>query len=219
MDFVIGADVWKGRWVGAGLDADGIRWIRSFDTFAALLREDRDNSTVIGVDIPIGLPENGRRECDLEGRQRLGRRRATLFLTPPRPVLTAATYAEARRTAVALTGHSVSAQSFALRSKILEVEPFAAADARIHEVHPELAFASMSGAPLASAKTTWTGQMERRRLLAAEGLRIADDVGAAGAAAPDDIIDAVAVAWTARRIAAGIAERIPPSGSGPAIWS
>jgi len=71
-------------------------------------------------------------------------------------------------------------------------------------------FAELAGAPLDAAKKTWAGQQQRRRLLGREGVLPPDDLGAAGAfAAPDDVLDAAAVAWTARRIASGQARSLP----------
>ena len=123
----------------------------------------------------------------------------------------------ARQRAMSLTGKSVSAQAFALRAKILEVDGFAG-DPRLREVHPELSFAAMAGAVVAEAKTSWNGLMRRRQLLAQQGLAVPDRVEDAPTAAPDDILDAVAAAWTAMRVDAGRAERIGEPGPEPAIW-
>jgi hypothetical protein len=85
-----------------------------------------------------------------------------------------------------------------------------------------VSFALMNeGKPLRFAKKCWGGQQERLRLLTANGIRIPDDLPAEVAAIPaDDLIDACAAAWSARRIDQGQARRFPAEGPGPdAIWA
>jgi predicted RNase H-like nuclease len=59
------------------------------------LTETLPDAAILGNDIPIGLPESGRREADLAARPRLGARRNSVFFTPPRAVIEVATHAEA----------------------------------------------------------------------------------------------------------------------------
>jgi len=136
-------------------------------------------------------------------------------MTPPREALLAPTYADARRLLP-----SLSAQSYALRRKILEVD--AALTDRIFEVHPEVSFATLAGAHLLHPKRTWNGLMERRRLLAEAGIELPADLPGCDAAA-DDVLDAAAVAWTAARKARGEARTLPAEppltgGRAVAIW-
>jgi predicted RNase H-like nuclease len=72
----------------------------------------------------------------------------------------------------------------------------------LYEVHPELSFAALAGAPLPDSKHTPAGLAARRDLLARAGITLPPKV--AGAAA-DDLLDAAAVAWSVLRIAAGTA--------------
>ncbi len=64
----------------------------------------------------------------------------------------------------------------------------------------------------------------RRALLAGAGIDLPDEPGRAGRAAPDDVLDAAAAAWSARRIASGCAcsvlEHPPRDGGGRpvAMW-
>jgi predicted RNase H-like nuclease len=92
-------------------------------------------------------------------------------------------------------------------------------------VPDEISFAELNGGrPVAAGKKTWNGQMTRRALLAAAGIRLPDDLADAGAVPPDDILDAAAVAWSARRIGSGQASSLPrpPQSGGTglpiAIW-
>jgi predicted RNase H-like nuclease len=93
------------------------------------------------------------------------------------------------------------------------------------EVHTEVSFAALAGAPLAHRKASWAGAEERRALLAAAGVHLGRDLGAAGAAAVDDVLDAAVVAWSARRVALGTARSHPdppqraPDGWPAAIWA
>jgi predicted RNase H-like nuclease len=163
-------------------------------TFAQLLGE-LPTAAAIGVDIPIGLPRDGVRAADIAARAFVGLRQGSVFPTPPCAALDAATYTEARRLLP-----SLSAQSFALGRKILEVE--AALEERVFEVHPEVSFAALAGRHLPYSKRSWNGQTERRRLLASAGIDLPDELSA-GQAAADDVLDAAIAAWSAARWARG----------------
>ncbi len=73
-------------------------------------------------------------------------------------------------------------------------------------MHPELAFGAMAGAPLAHSKHTPAGRDLRRELLGRFGLV----VPRVPLAPVTDALDAVAVAWSAWRIATGRAVLVPP---------
>jgi predicted RNase H-like nuclease len=94
------------------------------------------------------------------------------------------------------------------------------------EAHPELSFAAMAGAPLRDSKSTWAGAVRRRQLLMAQGIDLDGDLGLSGLrVGVDDVLDAAAVAWTARRVADGGARRLPAEterfsdGVDCAIWT
>src|SRR5579859_2437139 len=86
------------------------------------------DAQVIGVDVPIGIPEAGGRAADEAARRFVGPRASSVFTTPVRRALEAPTYAEARALATELTGKSISAQSYALRHRILEIDGYAHED-------------------------------------------------------------------------------------------
>jgi predicted RNase H-like nuclease len=154
---------------------------------------------VVGIDMPLGLLADDWREADALARRALGRRGVTVFAIPPRLVWEQPTYAEANRTCREFTGKGLSAQTWGLRGKLLEADSYRRkSPARLYEVHPELAFAALSGTPLQESKHTPAGLAARRQLLAQAGLTLpARIVGAA----ENDLLDAAAVAWSARRIA------------------
>ena len=163
---------------------------------------------VATVDIPIGLSEGGARACDRAARSMLGPRRSSVFPAPARAVLGAVTYEEACARSEAASGKRISKQLFNILPKIREAdEALARRPAtrdRIFESSPELSFAVLAGAPLRANKHTAAGRAERLEALR-HGL---PDVEAAAIATPsgaqaDDVLDALAGAWTARRVVAG----------------
>lgn len=186
---------------------------------------------VVAVDMPIGLAPDGRRACDRLVRPLLGPRRASLFEPPPLDLLDAVDHATANAAAKERFGRGISKQAWFLVPKIREVRALAEATAgsvSLFETFPELGFAALAGEPLAEAKSTWTGLARRIALLADVGLDIPADVGAAGATAPDDVVDATVLAWSALRIATGCASCRPtetsrhgprsPTDGTPTIW-
>ena len=158
---------------------------------------------VTGIDMPLGLLADGWRTADLLARRALGRRGSSVFAIPPRPVWREPCYADANRRCRELTGRGMSAQAWGLRGKLLEADLFRRdANLPLYEVHPELSFAALAGAPLEDSKHSPHGLAMRRTLLAEAGIVVPPRVPGA---AEDDLLDAAAVAWSARRIAAGTA--------------
>lgn len=150
-----------------------------------------------------------------------------MFVTPVREALAAPDHRTAGERSRELTGAGISIQSFALKPKLLEVDRWVRdARQRVVEVHPEVSFAELAGAPLADSKRTWAGAERRRRLLADAGVTLSGELGEAGRrAGVDDMLDAAVAAWTARRVATGaaVARPDPPEvfsdGWPCAIWS
>lgn len=201
MTRVLGVDGARGGWVGALVVGDRVTWRRLPDIGAALATD----VEVIGVDMPIGLPARGRRECDLLAKQALGAAHPRVFLTPPRAVLDCAAYEEAGAMHRELVdGHGMSKQSWNLVPKIREVDAVAE-DPRLVEVHPELSFVQLTGRALPPKKTP-AGRRERLEALRGWLPCLGD-----GAAVPagDDGLDALVAAWSAARWAAGTAIVLP----------
>jgi len=203
---VLGVDGWRGRWVGALLAGRSVRLLDLADVAAVLAVPDVE---VVGIDMPIGLSDDGVRACDVEARRQLGRAGSSVFPTPVRAVLATDDYAEARALSRAATDppRAPSAQSFQLVKAIRSLDDALGDPPADHvvEVHPELAFRALDP-ELRDAKVTARGMA--RRLAA---LRTVMDVDAALLAAPPrvpavDALDACAAAWSARRIADGVAE-------------
>ena len=225
MTKVVGLDGCKDGWIAAVVE-DGALARVEFQPSARAALEAHPDAKVFAFDTPITLSPTGARDADTAARRFLRGRASSVFNAPPRLVLDIAAdalargrpradaYAEANRETRRVSGRGLSSQSYALALKIADVERVAD-DHRVFEAHPEVSFAEMAGGRLVPRKTTWDGLMQRRALLAVEGLAVPDIVGEASAkASADDIVDAVACAWTAGRIAAKTARSFPrPAGA------
>jgi len=219
---VIGVDGCPDGWVAVILD-DGrvdVRHVPSIEGLDALAPA----GTVVAIDIPMWFPTVPPRRSELAARALLGAGRASsIFPTPVRAAIDAPDHATANSVSKRLTGRGVSAQAYALTAKIREVDRWRhGSGLDVREVHPETSFAVLLGGPARFAKKTWTGIGERRRALVAAGIDLAPfEHTELGRAAVDDVVDAAAAAWTARRIERGEALRLPEAEDGDpgdAIW-
>ncbi len=225
MVWVAGVDGCKAGWVAAlmPLSGDAAPRFVVVRRLAELLGGP-DTPLIVAIDMPIGLPErvtgSGRGPEQLV-RPLLGQRQSSVFSIPARAAVEAEDYGEACRLALTTSEppRKVSKQGFHLFPKIREIDGVLRAEPglrdRIHEVHPELAFATMRGAPLQHPKKIKgainpDGMAERRALLIAAGLAagIVEAPAPKGAAA-DDALDALAALVVARHIAAGRGKPFP----------
>jgi len=226
---VTGIDACRRGWVAVTLDASGAvgplgavpASVRVHGSLANLLST--DPVAVMGIDMPLGLLESGWREADRAARSLLGPRRSSVFAIPPEAVWAEPGYQAANQRCRELTGQGFSIQAWGLRAKLLEANRYRQACGHpLYEVHPELAFGAMAGAPLPCSKHTAPGRELRRELLVSAGIVLPAilsgavalparlPTGAAAPAAPvTDTLDAAAVAWSAWRIATGQAIVIP----------
>jgi len=203
---VLGVDGWRGRWVGALLDGRTVTLLALPDVAAVLAVPDVD---VVGIDMPIGLSEDGPRSCDVLARKRLGRAGSSVFPAPLRPVLGTPDYATACAVARAASGTALSVQTWNLVPSIRALDDGLGdpPSAHVHEVHPELAFRSLDER-VQDPKATARGLAQRvRALLPVMDVLAALADGPRGVPAVD-ALDACAAAKSAQRIAAGTAETV-----------
>ncbi|QKE83300.1 DUF429 domain-containing protein [Arthrobacter sp. NEB 688] len=210
---VLGVDGCSAGWVGALLEPGAPRpRVVVAATIAELVETVRETADVrvVGIDIPIGLPDSTTRAADALARRALPGKASSVFTTLTRVAYGAPDRAGADAVNRSLSGQGVGAQAFALRAKILEVDAWVRSRPTVEvlEVHPEVCFARMAGAPLRPSKKTDEGRRARLDALAAAGIPRPSVLEGRGYAA-DDVLDACAVAWTAARFAAGDAERLP----------
>lgn len=212
MRSVLGVDGCPGGWLGALVTAAGeVEW-QLFATSAAGVQAMLATApAATGIDIPIGLPAAGPRDCDRRARRLLGRRGCTVFPAPLRTVLTAPTYEEACDRSRRLSGKALSRETWNLVPRIADVDRALRERryTRVVEVHPEVSYAELAGAPLPPKRGE---QGAASRLRAVSGWLA--DPRAALAAAPrpartDDAVDALAAAWSARRWLLGQARVLP----------
>jgi predicted RNase H-like nuclease len=173
---------------------------------------------ILCMDVPIGLSEMGPRQADREARQRLGWPRMTsVFSAPIRPVLECTTWEEASAIRRAVEGKGMSRQAWGITPKVREVDQVVRElDPRqkwIREAHPEVSFATWAGNSMLHNKKSISGRQERRLLIDREFgegtvARLWDGVRGKGLAR-DDLIDALAMLWTADRVASGHSGTLP----------
>lgn len=217
--WVMGLDGCPGGWVGVLIDLNGIEAPRMalYSTIRDALEAD-ERAHVIGVDMPIGFEDapSGKagRACEREARKRLGPRRSSVFASPLRPALEAKSYREALERNRAAGGPGLSKQCWNIVAKMAEIDAVMTPQLEgcLHEVHPELSFATLAGAPMTHPKRTGEGRAERLAVLDAHGLpRDLFDPHPfrRRQVAPDDLLDAAACALSAVRIAGGRAVCLP----------
>jgi len=204
----VGVDGCRRGWVAVVITESGFVDAAFEPSLEAILAAFPE-AAVFGVDIPIGLVDE-EREADAAARSFLKGQASSVFSAPARAALACERYPEALEATRRATGKGLSKQSFFLFPKIREADALLP-DERLYEVHPEVAFRLMhpSEEP-AGRKKSWGGLMERLGRLRAAGITLPDSLGAADAVGIDDVVDAAAAAWSARRLARGAARSFPP---------
>src|SRR5262249_27581446 len=146
----------------------------------------------------------------------LGARQSSVFSVPSRAAIYADTFGDACRVAAETSDppRKISKQLYMLVPKIREIDACLRTDAntvqRVFEVHPELAFWRLNGERALTEPKKIKGRCNdpglafRRALLLNAGFPTAlVDAPPPKGAGPDDLLDALACAAVARRIAAG----------------
>ncbi|GAB2816643.1 DUF429 domain-containing protein [Actinocorallia aurea] len=210
---VLGVDACKAGWFGITLSEGAPPSAYFAPDIAGLVDavEADGDVGVIAIDIPIGLPDATVRQADVLARAAVGPRRASVFETPVRAALTAQDHATAIAVNRSKTGKGVSAQAYALKEKIADIDAWIRTTThQVIEIHPELSFTRLAGAPVRDHKSTWNGAETRRALLATADIVLPADLGPPGQYAKiDDVLDAAVAAWTARRHAEGASHSLP----------
>ncbi|HEX5165543.1 MAG TPA: DUF429 domain-containing protein [Thermomicrobiales bacterium] len=216
---VVGVDGCRGGWIAIVWDTSAATVTPRFHATFSEIVDSYPDAACIGIDIPIGLRDDGLpRSCDVDARQLLGwPRMASVFPAPQRQLLACANYSAATTLSRERFGRGVSRQAFGIFGKVAEVDQLItpALQRRIVEVHPELSLWTMNGRQaMGYSKKLPEGFDERREQLAHHvHAEIPESCVAARQLAPfaaaDDLLDAMTVAWTARRAATQAANRIP----------
>ena len=216
---IAGVDGCKGGWICISKNLlSGEISSEVFPSMATIFME-MAKPVVLAVDIPIGLPESGSRQCDKLAREMLGSpRSSSVFPAPIRPAIKARSRKEADEITRSADGRGVSAQAWGIYARIREVDEIVLVDplARrfIYEVHPELSFMYWNeGSAIAESKKSYDGMATRSRLIYNH---FGEDVRSAirqqhpqSLVLDDDVNDAFAALWTAERIYSGSVKLIP----------
>ena len=213
----VGIDGYRGGWIAARLDGGGMTWTTApVARIGALI----DPDVATGIDMPIGLLETGRRDCDALARRSLPGAASRVFTTPPRSVLELGPDAPnelAQQVSRQAMGQGISRQARALGPRILALDAVLATlpGHRVVEVHPELSFAELAGHVLDRKKSP--AGVEQRLTALSEWIP-----GARGLVAMrprgvpvDDALDALAALWSAVRWRDGLARTLPIDATAP----
>ncbi len=170
--------------------------------------DERPSFSVIALNAPIGyLDANtlGGRTCDRAARALLGRRASAVHNAPTR--------ASVEEGTVASQDHLDAITATLLpryREVAAEMAPYR--QRTVYEVNPELTFYGLNDdVPLRWSKRSDAGREERRTLLRKNipGIDRVLDTELDGVPS-SHLVDVAAMLWTARRISARIATRVPP---------
>ncbi|HEY6248357.1 MAG TPA: DUF429 domain-containing protein [Candidatus Angelobacter sp.] len=205
---VAGVDGCKNGWVVVSQKADAQPAIQIVSQFANLVR---DRYSLIVVDIPIGLLDQGTRLADCAARRALKGRACCVFTAPLRPMLACQDYAKGKEVRRQIDGKGLTKQAWAIVPKIAEVDRSITPESqsRIKEGHPEVSFTQMNGGePVLESKHTMEGRQARIRLLTAYFPNILSVLQQHSRMA-EDVIDAFAMLWTARRICKREGSKLP----------
>lgn len=167
-----GVDGCKVGWLIVEVDKDGIFITEKVvgDFTGVVINTEQSRLTLI--DIPIGLNSDSKaeRSCDVTTRSMLGPRRSSLFPVPVRQAVHATSYEQACQYNREIRGVSLSRQSWAICSKIAEVDDIMTRQPtlqeRIKESHPEICFSALNDwHPMGLSKKLEAGRKDRLNLL------------------------------------------------------
>ncbi|WP_407151596.1 DUF429 domain-containing protein [Bradyrhizobium sp. ORS 86] len=209
---VTGLDGFSRGWVAVTIDGDR-RSISFHADVADALAAPFDRA---GIDIPIGMTDDGARACDRLARERLRPHGSRVFTGARRWLWQEFRDPDKANEDALRRGETrISRQLWHIGIKIMEVDAFMRANRTrdIREVHPELVFLRLNGGKPLPRKKSEEGDALRRKLLKQEGFREIDhwlgDGRIGTGAKRDDVLDACAVALAAHEPHGCIPEGAP----------
>ncbi len=215
--YVVGVDGCPGGWLSVKFTlANSSLTFRVNSSFSDVLASYSD-ALCMTVDTPIGLEQGRPLQADIAARKVLGPRISSVFPAPDRRLVGVTAYADANTQSRSLLDKGIPRQAHAIYSKIAEVNQLMNPELqeKVVEVHPEVSFWALEGrTPMTYHKSKAEGFEERRALLASAFRDISipnrkEARQVARPAKPDDVLDAIVAAWTARRYVSGEACRLP----------
>jgi predicted RNase H-like nuclease len=145
----IGVDGCKIGWFYTAITQEN-DWEIGVSEHIEKLWETHKDASLILVDIPIGLPFNEPRTCDLDARKLMGKgKTSTVFPPSCREALSAETYEEACEINKKVLGKKISLQAYHISKKTKQVDDFLLSNPqarqKIRETHPEICFWALAG--------------------------------------------------------------------------
>ncbi len=222
MSLIIGIDGCRAGWFAVWQDPKRVIRSRVFCNARDLIPYfEKKEVITIGIDMPVVLSNSIPREADRLARKLLGKKSSSIFTAPTPKLLIQKTYEDAAKFSKENYGKSISIQSWHLFPKIKDLSEITNhKHFKIHEIHPELSFRSMNNnAAILERKKDPKGFEMRKALLKREfamldfqKIRVQylkKDVS------NDDILDALAVLWSAQRVARNEATFLPDNPTKP----
>jgi len=213
---IIGIDGCKRGWFSVWQNPDDTIQSSIFSTLNHLKDFFNDEAhLIIGIDMPVVLSDFIPREADQLARKLLSKKASSVFTAPTPEMLEQPNYERASYVSKRLFGKSMSLQSWYLFPKIKDVQTIIHdAHINLYEIHPELSFRAMNHEEvILESKKSKEGFEIRNNLLrrhfesfdfeSIRNLYPRKDV------MDNDILDAMAVLWSARRIQANEASFLP----------
>jgi predicted RNase H-like nuclease len=192
----IGIDGYRGGWVAAYIGETGGRYFDHSCNLDDLLAVPHTRAM---IDLPVGLPDRGYRQCDVEARALVG---SSVFLGARWGVWGFERYEDANEHYRGKGDKGISQQLWCIRHKLRDVNTAMtpARQVKLRETHPELVFRRLAGGPLDSKKSE-SGCKQRIELLRSHDIRDIDrwlGTRKGTGIGRDDLIDACACALAAR---------------------
>ena len=216
MSQIIGIDGCKRGWFSVWQNPDDTIQSSIFSTLNHLKDFFNDEAhLIIGIDMPVVLSDFIPREADQLARKLLSKKASSVFTAPTPEMLEQPNYERASYVSKRLFGKSMSLQSWYLFPKIKDVQTIIHdTHINLYEIHPELSFRAMNHEEvILESKKSKEGFEIRNALLrrhfesfdfeSIRNLYPRKDV------MDNDILDAMAVLWSARRIKANEASFLP----------
>ena len=222
MSLIIGIDGCKSGWFSVWENQDKSIHSSVFSNLNELKNFFKNESQLIlGIDMPVVLSEVIPRQADQLARKLLSKKASSVFTAPTPEMLDQPNYEKASLVSKRLFGKSMSLQSWYLFPKIKDVQTMIHhEDMQIYEIHPELSFRAMNNEQvILESKKTQEGFALRNALLSMHFKNfIFEDVRNQHArkdVMDNDILDALAVLWSAKRIQSNQASYLPQAPEKP----
>ena len=222
MSLIIGIDGCKSGWFSVWENQDKSIHSSVFSNLNELKNFFKNESQlIVGIDMPVVLSEVIPRQADQLARKLLSKKASSVFTAPTPEMLDQPNYEKASLVSKKLFGKSMSLQSWYLFPKIKDVQTMIHhEDMQIYEIHPELSFRAMNNEQvILESKKSHEGFAIRNSLLTMHFKNFIFEEIRRQYARKDvmdnDILDALAVLWSAKRIQSNQASFLPQAPEKP----